>query len=72
MARKTLNTQNKVETPESVVLYKKCVIVYTVDGYIVLKDYNNQQCWPGVGKLYAEFDTEQELEDFITENNLEE
>lgn len=61
---------NRVEEVNSVILTKKYIVVYTDDNFIIVRDDNNVQCWPGAGKLYAEFDTVEELDSFISENNL--
>lgn len=61
---------NKVENVNSVELNKKYIVVYSEEGWIVVIDYDNIRTFPGVGRLYAEFDTAQELDDYVLEHNL--
>jgi len=51
-------------------LTKKCIIVHE-NGIIQIKETNfSDRCTPGNGFEFAEFDTVEELEKYISENNL--
>lgn len=50
-------------------LTKKFVVVY-IGKDVVFLSQNNTETYPGKGTEYAEFDTSQELEGFISEKEL--
>lgn len=52
------------------VLNRPHIVVYNDEKSIIIKLNNNTETFPGLGCYFAEFDTEQELEDYISENNL--
>lgn len=51
-------------------LEKQFIVVYDSEGKIVSKSVNNLETIIGEGKLFAEFDSEEELNQFIENNNL--
>lgn len=51
-------------------LSKPYVVVYNEEKKIIIKLANNLETFPGLGCHSAEFDTEQELDNYISENNL--
>jgi hypothetical protein len=57
---------------EKIKLTKQYIVVYNEEKKIIIKADNNTETSPGLGCYFAEFDTEQELEDYVSENNLTE
>lgn len=51
-------------------LEKQFIVVYDSEEKIVSKSVNNLETIIGEGKLFAEFDSEEELNQFIENNNL--
>ncbi len=53
-------------------LTKKFVVVYDTDNLIITKSETNAETYVPKDRLSAEFDTQEELDSFITDNNLHE
>ena len=51
-------------------LTKQYTVVYKDDKTIISLNYNGGVTYPGVDDNYAEFDTQEELEQFILDNEL--
>jgi len=51
-------------------LTKPFIVVYHSSKEIEIKLTNNISTFPGIGLNYAEFDTQEELEQFILDNEL--
>ena len=51
-------------------LTKQFVVVYDENKSIISKSENNKETFVGIDKQGVEFDSKEELEQFIIENNL--
>ncbi|MFC4686312.1 hypothetical protein ACFO4P_05095 [Epilithonimonas pallida] len=66
-----IKSTKKVNDVNSVILTKKCILVWDKEKYLIVNEVSNTgKVYPGMETFYAEFDTEQELQDYISENNL--
>lgn len=53
-------------------LTKQFTVVYNEEGQIIVKTDNNSETYVPEERLYAEFDTQEELDEFIVDNDLKE
>lgn len=51
-------------------LIKKHVVVYDENKTIITQSNNNGETFVGEGRLFAEFDSEEDLNSFIVDNHL--
>jgi len=65
-----MGNNNKVIDANSIVLTKQFVLVYNEEKQIIVKCLDNVETYPGKETYYAEFDTIEELDSFIKENEI--